>query len=187
MQAGIEAHFLTIADSTELSIILHDAPARTNRELADATLIRLAQSRRFIGLKDSTGGVSRVARLRPHLPAGFHLMCGDDVSALGFIAGGGNGSISMIANVAPGLCRTISACCRKENWQAARALHKRLAPLEALLAREDPAALKFALSLLGVMHPATRLPIVELDERARAAVAKALTSIDEHQIVAATG
>jgi 4-hydroxy-tetrahydrodipicolinate synthase len=185
MQAGIEAHFLAIADSTELSIILHDVPARTNRELADATLIRLARSPRFVGLKDATGDVSRVARLRRHLPAGFHLMTGDDVSALGFMASGGDGSISMIANVAPGLCRTISACCRKENWQAARALHKRLAPLEALLATGGPATLKCALSLLGLMHATTRLPIVELDERTRAAVAKALAGIDEHQVVAA--
>jgi 4-hydroxy-tetrahydrodipicolinate synthase len=56
-----------------------------------------------------------VARLRPHLPAGFRLLSGNDASALGLIASGGDGSISMIANVAPGLCHTIFACCRKEN------------------------------------------------------------------------
>jgi 4-hydroxy-tetrahydrodipicolinate synthase len=115
MQAGIEAHFRSIADATELSIILHDIPDGTNRELADTTLGRLARSHRFIGLKDATGDVTHVARLRPHLPAGFRLLSGNDASALGLIASGGDGSISMIANVAPGLCRTISACCRKEN------------------------------------------------------------------------
>src|SRR5262249_13056734 len=73
MQAGIEAHFLAIADATELPVILHDVPARTNRELADATLVRLAQSGQFIGLKDTTGDVARVARLKQRLPAAFRL------------------------------------------------------------------------------------------------------------------
>ena len=120
MQSGIEAHFCSIADSTELPIILHDVPARTNRELADTTLWRLARSRQFIGLKDAAGEPSRVARLRQHLPAGFRLISGSDSSAVGYIASGGDGCISMISNVAPGLCRTIAACCRNENWQAAR-------------------------------------------------------------------
>jgi 4-hydroxy-tetrahydrodipicolinate synthase len=184
IQAGIEAHFLAIADSTELSIILHDVPARTNRDFADATLIRLARSRRFIGLKDATGDVSRVARLRPYLPASFHLMSGDDGSALGFIASGGDGSISMIANVAPALCRTILACCRKENWQAARALHKRLAALEALLSREGPPALKAALSELGLMRPNPRLPLVALDDVVAGEIARAVAAITEQDIAA---
>jgi 4-hydroxy-tetrahydrodipicolinate synthase len=186
MQCGIEEHFLAIADATDLPIILHDIPARTNRELADATLARLAQSSRFIGLRDATGDVARAARLRPHLPTGFRLLSGDDATALGFLASGGDGCISVIANIAPSLCRGIVACCRQENWQAARTLHKRLAPLEALLSRDGVPALKTALSMLGLMEPATRLPIVELDERTKAAVAKALTGIDEHQVGAAT-
>jgi 4-hydroxy-tetrahydrodipicolinate synthase len=184
MQAGIEAHFLAIADSTELSIILHDVPARTNRELADATIWRLAQSRRFIGLKDATGDVARVARLRQHLPAGFRLLSGDDASALGFIASGGDGSISMIANVAPGLCRGIFACCRQENWQAARALHKRLAPLEALLSREGPPALKAAMSELGLTGPNLRLPLVELEGSVARDVARAVAAVTERDLAA---
>jgi 4-hydroxy-tetrahydrodipicolinate synthase len=184
MQAGIEAHFLAVADATELPIILHDSPARTNRELADATVLRLARSRQFIGLKDDTGEVSRVARLRPHLPAGFHLMSGDDASALGFAACGGDGTISMIANVAPGLCRTIFACCRMENWQAARALHRRLAPLEALLSPGGPPALKSALSELGLMRSDLRLPLVEPDAAIVRDVARAVATITEQDLAA---
>jgi 4-hydroxy-tetrahydrodipicolinate synthase len=184
MQSGIEAHFLAIAASTELPIILHDVPARTNRELADTTLWRLARSRRFIGLKDTTGDVSRVARLRQHLPAGFHLMSGDDASALGYIASGGDGCISMISNVAPGLCRTISACCRRENWQAARGLHMRLAPLEALLSREGPPALKAALSGLGLMRPDLRLPLVGPESAIAREVARTVAAITEQDLAA---
>jgi 4-hydroxy-tetrahydrodipicolinate synthase len=185
MQAGIEAHFLAIADSTELPIILHDIPSRTNRELADATLVRLARSGQFIGLRDATGDVARVTRLGRLLPAVFHLMSGDDASALAFIANGGNGAMSMIANIAPGLCRTIFACCRQENWQSARALHNRLAPLEALLSREGPPALKAALSALGLMHPTLRLPLVELESTTAHEVAAAVKAICQREPAAA--
>lgn len=184
MQSGIEEHFSAIADAIDLPIILHDVPARINRELADPTLARLAQSRRFIGLKDATGDVTRVARLRQHLPAGFRLLSGDDATALGFIASGGDGSISMIANVAPGLCRTIFACFRTENGQAARALHNRLTSLEALLSREGPPALKAALSGLGLMRPDLRLPLVELDGAVATEVARAVAAIGEQEMAA---
>jgi len=186
MQAGIEAHFLAIADATELPIILHDIPARTIRELADATLARLAQSGQFIGLKDGTGDVTRVARLRPLLPAGFRLMSGDDASALAFMANGGDGCISMISNVAPRLCSTIFSSCRHDNWQAARALHNRLAPLEAVLSRDGAPALKAALSGLGLMRPDLRLPLVAPDSATAREIARAAASIGEPELAHAS-
>ena len=94
MQAGIQAHFRAIAISTALPIILHDVPSRTMRELSDDTLLRLANSRHFIGLRDATGDIARLCRLRQLLPAGFRLLSGDDATALPFIATGGDGCIS---------------------------------------------------------------------------------------------
>src|ERR1700720_1065799 len=82
MQAGIYAHFRAIAASTALPIILHDIPSRTIRELSDDTLVRLAESRQFIGLRDATGDIARLARLRQRLPTGFRLLSGDDATAL---------------------------------------------------------------------------------------------------------
>ena len=82
MQAGIHAHFRAIAISTALPIILHDVPSRTMRELSDDTLLQLASSRQFIGLKDGSGDITRLLRLRPRLPAGFRLLSGDDATAL---------------------------------------------------------------------------------------------------------
>jgi 4-hydroxy-tetrahydrodipicolinate synthase len=182
MQAGIEAHFQAIADSTTLPVILHDVPSRTVRELSDDTLARLAESRRFIGVKDATGDLARPLRLRSLLPTGFRLLSGDDATALAFLSLGGDGCISTISNVAPGLCQAIFSSCRQGRLQSARYLQHRLAPLTAALAKESPAALKYALSLLGLMRPATRLPIVELAEPAKAEVARAIAEIGDEDL-----
>ena len=182
MQAGIAAHFRAIADSTALPIILHDIPARTIRELSDDTLAKLAQSRQFIGLKDATGDLARPMRLRSMVPLGFRLLSGDDTSALAFFANGGDGCISTVSNVTPELCQVIFSSCRQGRWQSARYLQSRLAPLAALLASESPAALKYALCLLGSMRPDTRLPIVELADAAKAEIASALAAIGEEDL-----
>jgi 4-hydroxy-tetrahydrodipicolinate synthase len=179
MQAGIHAHFRAIAISTKLPIILHDIPSRTIRELSDNTVARLAQSSQFIGLRDATGDIARLPRLRPMLPAGFRLLSGDDATALAFMANGGDGCISLISNVAPELCQAIFSNCRQRRMQSAILLQARLVPLMTLLGRESPAAMKYALCLLGLMMPNTRLPIVELADAAKMEVAAAIAEIDE--------
>jgi 4-hydroxy-tetrahydrodipicolinate synthase len=182
MQAGITAHFQAIAASTSLPIVLHDVPSRTIRELADDTLVRLAESRQFIGLRDATGDITRPLRVRPLLRSGFRLLSGDDASALAFIANGGDGCISMVSNVAPELCQAIFSIQRQGRLQTARYLQSRLAPLSTAFAKESPAALKYALCLLGLMRPNTRLPIVTLADRAKAEVANAIAEIGEEDI-----
>jgi 4-hydroxy-tetrahydrodipicolinate synthase len=182
MQAGIEAHFRAIADATALPVILHDIPSRTVRELSDDTLARLANSGQFIGLRDATGDITRPMRLRALLPPGFRLVSGDDPTALAFIANGGDGCISLVSNVAPDLCQAIFSSCRQGRLQTARYLQNRLAPLTAALSKESPAALKYALCLLGFMSPATRLPIVELAEAAKAEVAAAIAGIGDEDL-----
>jgi 4-hydroxy-tetrahydrodipicolinate synthase len=182
MQAGIEAHFRSIAGSTALPIILHDIPSRTVRELADETLARLSESRHIIGLRDGTGDIARPMRLRSLLPPGFRLLSGDDSTALAFIANGGDGCISLVSNVAPDLCRAIFSTCREGRLQTARYLQNRLAPLTTSLTKEGPAAVKYALGLLGLMGPKTRLPIVELDQAAKHEVAGAIAGLGHEDL-----
>ena len=182
MQSGMYAHFQAIAGSTSLPIILHDIPSRTIRELADDTLARLAQSRQFIGLRDASGDMSRPQRLQSLLPSGFRLLSGDDTTALGFLVNGGDGCISASSNVAPLLCQAMFASCRQGRLQSARHLQNRLAPLTAALARDNPAAMKYALFLLGLMRPNTRLPIVELADAAKAEVESAIAGIKDQDL-----
>jgi 4-hydroxy-tetrahydrodipicolinate synthase len=185
MQEGIAAHFQAIALSIGLPIVLHDVPARTIRELADDTLLRLAERRQFVGLRDGTGDVMRPLRLSARLRGGFRLMSGDDATALAYVAAGGDGAISMLANVTPDLCRAIHSNLRQGRLQTARYLQRRLTSLQACLGRESPAALKYALSLLGQMRPTMRLPLVELDEPSRLAVASALMVIADEDLLGA--
>src|ERR1700680_4252698 len=177
MQAGIGAHFRAIANSTALPIILHDIPARTLRELSDDTLAKLAESRQFIGLRDGTGDLARPMRLRSMVPLEFRLLSGDDATALAYFANGGDGCVSTVSNVAPELCQVIFSSCRQGRLQSARYLQSRLAPLTAAVTKGGPAALKYALCLLGFMSPCTRLPIVELDEQAKSEGASAIAEI----------
>ena len=140
MQNGLYAHFQAIAASTELPVILHDIPARTVRELADDTLIRLTESKKFIGLRDGTGDVTRPMRLRSTLPQSFRMMSGHDATALAYVAEGGDGCISMMSNVTPDLCCALFSNLTQGRLQIARYLQKRLAPLEAFLSNDIPAA-----------------------------------------------
>jgi 4-hydroxy-tetrahydrodipicolinate synthase len=185
MQAGIHAYFQAVAGSTALPIILHDIPSRTLRELSDDTLTRLAESPQFIGLRDATGDVARPLRLRSLLPLGFRLLSGDDATALAFLSLGGDGCISMISNVAPELCLAMFSSCRQGRLQSARYLQNRLAPLTASLSKESPAALKYALCLLGLMRPNTRLPIVGLTDSAKNEVASAIVEIGDEDLTMA--
>lgn len=179
MQSGLCAHFRAIATATRLPIILHDVPSRTLRELADDTVTRLAQSQQFIGLRDATGDITRSLRLRPLLRPDFRLLSGDDTTAPAFLVYGGDGCISVTSNIIPDLCRKLYLSCAQGELRFARSMAGRLGRLTAALLQDStPAALKYALSRLGLMLPHLRLPLVELTEPAKVNVATAMDSID---------
>jgi 4-hydroxy-tetrahydrodipicolinate synthase len=179
-QAGIRAHFHAVADSTRLPIVLHDVPSRTVRELSDDSVIELAKSPRFIGLRDASGDITRPLRLRPMIRPDFRLLSGDDTTAPAFLVHGGDGCISMTSNVVPDLCQHLYRNCRQGDPKSARGLAVRLGHLTAALSREPtPAPLKYALSLLGLMSPRVRLPLVELSDEAKADVATATAALCE--------
>jgi 4-hydroxy-tetrahydrodipicolinate synthase len=181
MQSGILAHFQAIAASTALPIILHDVPSRTAREMNDDTIIRLSESKQFIGLKESSGSVARLFRLRSALPPAFRMLSGDDASAMAYLASGGDGCISVVANLYPDLCRVIHEGCATGNLRGSRNLSGRIAALGSLLAKDSPvAALKYGMSVLGFMRSMVRLPLVELGRDARRKIFLAMTAVDRN-------
>jgi 4-hydroxy-tetrahydrodipicolinate synthase len=181
MQAGILAHFQAIAASTALPIILHDVPSRTAREMTDETILQLSESDRFMGLNDSTGSIARLFRLKSMLPRGFRMFCGNDIQVMAYLASGGDGCISAMANLFPDLCRRIYDGCTMGNMQVASGLSARIAEISALLGGDSPVAtLKYGMNTLGFMQPAVRLPLVELGADTREAVTLAMTITGEN-------
>jgi len=173
MQEGIAAHFRAIAASTALPVVLHDLPARTARELSDTTLIKLAESAQFVGLRDGAADVARPLRLQQQLSPHFRLLSGDDITAPAYMMAGGHGCMSAVANVIPWLCQAIHADLSE----------KRLQQIAELLAADHPAALKYALALLGLMRPDTRLPLVPLDDAAKRLVEAAVARLCDEDLV----
>ncbi len=174
-QAGLYAHFSAIADSTGLPIILYDVPSRTVVGLADETIARLAELPRFVGLKDATGDLGRLFRLRSLLGPDFKLLSGDDATAPAFIAQGGDGCISVTSNLVPRLCREMFTAYEQGLIHKARQLAQPVARLSAVLFLEtNPTPLKYALGLVGLMSPSVRLPLVEPTSATRSRISTAL-------------
>jgi 4-hydroxy-tetrahydrodipicolinate synthase len=179
-QAGLTCHFRAIADSTGLLIILHDVPSRTVSGIADTTIARLAESARFIGLKDATGDMTRPQRLRALLGPDFRLLSGDDATAVGFITQGGHGCISVTSNIAPALCRSMDLALRQGPLSQAQRLIVPFMKLTlALFSETDPMPVKYALSLLKVMSSRVRLPLVEPTSDTKANIASVLANVCE--------
>lgn len=177
-QDGLCAHYREIAAATGLPVILSDAPSRTARGLTDESAARLAEAPQIVGVVDATGDAGRPSRLRALVGSDFKLLSGDDATALGFLAQGGDGCISIATNIAPGLCRTMYLAWRQGHVMRARRLMIPLGQLTAALTREaNPASLKYASSLCGLMSPRVRLPLADVTEQTRCEVLAVLQTL----------
>jgi 4-hydroxy-tetrahydrodipicolinate synthase len=117
------------------------------------------------------------------VPPGFRLLSGDDATALAFLACGGDGCISIVSNVTPDLCRETFSSFRQGRLQCARFLQNRIERLTEELSKESPASLKYALSLLGLMRPDTRLPLTQLHGQATDEMARVLAGLPDEDLV----
>jgi len=174
-QEGLIAHYMALADASAIPIIVYSVPGRTGVGLTIETITRLSLHERIIGIKDATGDLGRVSATRAAVGEGFVQLSGNDDTALGFAAMGGEGCISVTANVAPRLCAALQEACHAGAYQTARAIQHRLYPLHAALFSDaSPAPAKYALMRLGRMTEEVRLPLVPASPAARAAVDAAL-------------
>jgi 4-hydroxy-tetrahydrodipicolinate synthase len=178
-QAGLIAHFTALHEATRLPIILYNVPARTVVSLSVETIAALSRLPRIIGLKDATGDLTRVALQRLACGPRFIQLSGEDMTAVGFNAMGGVGCISVTANVAPALCAEMQNACLAGDYARALEFQDRLAPLhEVLFAETNPAPVKYAMSMMGLMSEEVRLPLVPPAEATKARVRAVLKSIE---------
>ncbi len=178
-QEGLYRHFRAVAEKVDLPMILYNVPGRTVADLANETVLRLAQVPGIVGLKDATADLGRGSELLRALRAAgkreFAVYSGDDLTALPLLLMGGHGVISVTANVAPKLMAELCAAALAGDLARARATNDRLLPLHRrLFVEANPIPVKWALAEMGLIKNELRLPLVPLSAQHHETVRAAL-------------
>jgi len=159
-QEGLFRHFSAIADAADKPLLLYNVPGRTVADLLPETIGRLAGHDNIFGVKEATGDLGRLTKIKGLVPTGFRLYSGDDFTSLAFIEQGGDGVITVSGNVVP---RQVAEMCRLAlagESADARAIDDMLQPLnKALFVESNPIPVKWAVSEMGLMGPTIRLPL----------------------------
>jgi len=167
-QAGLYAHFEAIAKAVDLPIIVYNIPPRCVIDIQVETMAKLAKLPNIVGVKDATGDITRISKQRRECGPDFCQLSGDDPLALGQMAHGAVGCISVTANVAPRLMADFQQAWHAGDRDKALAIHDRMQPLhEALFAETSPGPVKFAMSLIGKCEETVRLPLVGCSDPTR--------------------
>lgn len=175
-QDGVYQHFAYLAERCDLPMILYNVPSRTITDIGVPVMHRLREFGSIVGVKDATGNLGRVTAQRLACGVDFCQLSGNDETALGFMAMGGTGCISVTANVAPRLCAEFQTACLEGRWTDALLLQDRLYPLhDALFSDASPGPVKYALSRIKPEIPVdVRLPITWPSSASRMTVDRAL-------------
>ncbi|HEX7389570.1 MAG TPA: 4-hydroxy-tetrahydrodipicolinate synthase [Acidiphilium sp.] len=174
-QEGLFLHFSAIADAAGLPVFIYNIPSRSVVDMSVATMARLAKHRNIAGVKDATANLTRPLHTRIACGPEFCQLSGEDHTALAFLAAGGQGCISVTANIAPRLCAEMHSAWRRGDLAGAMAIQQRLVPVhDSMFAETSPAPVKFAAALLGFGTDFCRLPLAPLSEPVRAQVRAAL-------------
>jgi 4-hydroxy-tetrahydrodipicolinate synthase len=157
---GVFQHFKAL-DKCGISLVIYNIPGRSVINISDENLARIAELKNVVGIKDATGDLARLASLRLLIRKKFSYLSGEDATAVGFNAMGGNGVISVTANIAPKLCAELQAACFNGNYAKALKLQDRLTNLHSSMFLEaNPAPVKYGASLIGLCSEEIRLPLV---------------------------
>jgi 4-hydroxy-tetrahydrodipicolinate synthase len=174
-QEGLYLHHKAVAEAVDIPQILYNVPGRTACDMQADTAARLAAVPNIVGIKEATGDLARARRIRELCGEDFALYSGDDATGCDFLLQGGNGVISVTANIAPKLMHAMSAAAIAGNAEAARAADAQLAAAHrALFVEANPIPVKWALEQMGLVGPGIRLPLTPLSESFHETVRAAL-------------
>ena len=174
-QEGLYQHYKAINDAVEIPIIIYNIPARSVVDMTVETMTRCFALKNVIGVKDATANLARASQQRLAMGPEFNLLSGEDATALGFMAHGGHGCISVVSNIAPRLCAEFQNACLAGDYKTALALQDRLMPLhDAMFCEANPGPVKYAASRLGLCEAEVRLPLVPISQASQRAVDAAL-------------
>lgn len=180
MQEGLFQHFKAIAEHTDLPQILYNVPSRTGCDMLPETIARLAEIKNIVAVKEATGNLSRVSQIQELVnDDSFILLSGDDATALDFMQLGGQGVISVTANVAAREMAELCKLAAEGDFAKARKLNQRLMALhQQLFVEANPIPVKWACKVLGLIATDTmRLPMTPISDKARPVVEQALKHV----------
>lgn len=176
-QEGLYQHFKAIAEAVDIPQILYNVPGRTACDMLPATVLRLAEIDNIVGIKEATGDVERARELIAKAPADFAIYSGDDATAVELMLAGGQGNISVTANIAPAEMSELCQLAMAGKAEEARALNDRLMPLhEKLFVEANPIPVKWAMAEMGLMGLGIRLPLTVLADECHETVRSAMRS-----------
>jgi len=185
-QEGLYQHYKAINDCADIPIVIYNIPARSIVDISVDTMARLYALQNIVGVKDATANLARVSQQRAAMGPDFNQLSGEDATALGFMAHGGHGCISVTANIAPGLCAKFQNACLAGDYAGALEIQDRLMPVhDALFVESSPGPVKYAASRLGLSGPETRLPLSPISQASRERVDHALTKAGLRELEAA--
>ncbi|WOH52450.1 4-hydroxy-tetrahydrodipicolinate synthase [Bradyrhizobium sp. sBnM-33] len=174
-QEGLFQHYKMINDAIGIPIIIYNIPGRSVVDMSLETMKRLYELKNIAGVKDATNDLGRVSQQRAAMGRDFNQFSGENITALGFMAHGGHGWISVTSNVAPCLCAHFQNACLAGDYATALELQDKLTPLHvSLFVESNPAPVKFALSLIGKCSSTVRLPMVPVSEKTQAQIREAM-------------
>lgn len=180
-QEGIYQHYLRIAEASPLPIIIYNVPSRTGSNVTPQTVLRLAHaSDRFVAVKEASGNLGQAMEILKHRPPGFAVLSGEDPLTLPMMAAGGDGAISVIANVFPRHFSELTQAALRGDWAKARERNFQLLDVHPWLYCEgNPVGIKAAMAVRGHCEDVLRIPLVSLTEASRNHLAKAMAEVAE--------
>ena len=174
-QKGLYLHFKAIAEAVDIPIILYNIASRTGVNIEPETFVKLAQVKNIIGVKEASGSLEQMSRIRKLTPKDFLLISGDDALTLPVMSIGGVGIISVVANIIPRDVADMCALFEKGNTKKCEELHyKMLDLIKAMFVETNPIPVKTAMGLMKMIDPQIRLPLCEMLPENREKLVKAL-------------
>ena len=178
-QRGLVEYYKAIARAVNLPQILYNVPSRTGVDMENHTVIELSSVDNIVGIKDATGDISRIKAIKNEVNGNFSFISGDDLSFVEFLEEGGNGVISVTANVKPLEMHRICSLINNQSISEAKQLNAKLALLhKAMFIESNPIPVKWILAYKGIIKPFMRLPMVGLHKDHESFVIKALVAAD---------
>jgi 4-hydroxy-tetrahydrodipicolinate synthase len=178
-QEGLYQHYRAIAEATELPIILYNVPGRTSCNLEPATVARLAEVERIIGIKEASGHISQIGEIAALVDGSFKIFAGDDSVVLPVVALGGLGVVSVASNLLPQRVSDLAHACLAGRYEEARALNRKLTALfKVLFIETSPIPIKAAMAMAGMIEEVYRLPLVPISEAGRARLKQVLLQLN---------